>query len=108
MLSNRILTNIRNVPQVVSYIANAMIRKTLLPNFHIRSQLLLRPIREPALDELDSLLQTRFRRDQNMDVIRHDDKFMQKICRTSVMIERVNHEQRPTILGEKSSPFTCG
>jgi hypothetical protein len=87
---NRILPNVIDVQQIVFRIANAMIRKTLLPDLDIRAKFLLGAVREPTLDELDSLFQTRLWGKENVNVIGHNYKLMQQICGAAIMANSVD------------------
>src|SRR5208283_1288827 len=85
-----ILPNIRNVNPVITRIANPMVRKSLLPDFQVGSEFLLRAIGKSALNELHRLFEARKRRWQNMDMVRHDDKLVKKIRGSPIVIKGVN------------------
>src|SRR5579864_1652625 len=101
MLSQRILSDIDRVHTIVAHISNAMIRKSLLPYFEIRAQLLLRAIRKSAFDELHGLLQASQRRDDRMQMIRHDHELVQPIGGAAVMIDGVDQEIGPSLIAKK-------
>ncbi|HVR26649.1 MAG TPA: hypothetical protein VMU26_25390 [Candidatus Polarisedimenticolia bacterium] len=89
---NRILPNVIDVQQVVFRIANATIRKTLLPDLGIRAKFLFGAVREPTLDEdeLDSLFQIRLWDKENVNVIGHNYKLMQQTCGAAIMAKGVD------------------
>src|SRR5579864_587633 len=101
MLSQRILSDIDRVHTIVAHISNAMIRKSLLPYFEIRAQLLLRSVRKSAFDELHGLLQTRERSDKRMKVVRHDHEFVQPISGPAIVINRIHQQIRPSLIAKK-------
>jgi len=76
---------------VILPITNPMIRKTSLPY----RRTCLQPKRESSLDELHGALQRDFRRrgQQSMDMIGHDDEFVEKeFVFVSIMHERFHQE----------------
>jgi hypothetical protein len=87
---NRILPNVIDVQQIVFRIANAMIRGSLLPDLHIRAKFFPGPVREPSLDELDSLFQTRLWGKENVNVIGHNYKLMLQICGAAIVAKAVD------------------
>ena len=76
---------------VILEISDAMIRETCLPY----GAALLQAIRESSFDELHDTLERNFGsgREQQVNVIGHDDKFMQqKFPRVTIVRERVDQE----------------
>ncbi len=68
--------NIPTMLFIIIPIANAMIRETALPNLRARSHFFLIAKRISALDKLHGLLQGRLRLQDQMNMIRHDNKFV--------------------------------
>jgi hypothetical protein len=93
---------------VIASIPDAMILEPLLPHFHVRAEFLLRPKGKPAFDELNRLLQARHRRQKDMDMVRHNDEFMQKISHSPVVIESVDKKPCPSVIVEKRATFPRG
>jgi len=93
--------NVANMLGIIASIPDPMILESLLPDLHIRAELLPGAKGEAPFDELNRLLQACNRRDEDMDVVGHDDKFMQKISVTSVAIESLDEEFFPSIGIEK-------
>jgi hypothetical protein len=89
------------VLRIIASIPDAMILKSLLPNFHCRAQFFLCSIREATLDELNRIFEARQWRHENMDVVGHDGEFMQKISAISIVIKRVEEKLRPSLVVEK-------
>src|SRR6266436_3572373 len=90
---HRIRMNIFNDFQESLSLVDPDFRKSLLPNRSAEPKLAPSPKRETAFDELDRLLHGHLRahRDQQMEVIRHDYKFVEKIFPLpAIMIENVN------------------
>jgi hypothetical protein len=92
MLADGIPSDIGHMHTKIPFIPNPMIGKPLLPNFHIRTKLLLRPVRKSTFDELDRFFQASERREHDMNVVWHDDKLMQQISRTPVVIQRIDEQ----------------
>src|SRR5579864_3349141 len=101
MLSHRILPNVNRMNSIIARVADAMIRKPLLPNLHVRAQLLLRSVRKCTLNELHRLLQASQRRDDRMQMVRHDHELMQQIGGAAVMIDGVDQEIGPSLISKK-------
>src|ERR1700693_4605434 len=89
MAPHRILLDVANVLRVIAGIPETMILESLLPDLHVRVEFLLRPEGEAPFDELDCPLQACQRRDEDMDMVGHDDEFMEKIGGASVVLMRV-------------------
>ena len=85
-----------------------MIRESLLPNLHVRSQFFLRLIREPAFDELNGFLKAREGRQDYMNVVGHDDEFVQEIRRATVMVESIDEQTSPRLSAKERTPTPRG
>jgi len=84
---------------IVLKIANAMIAETRLPDRPTR----LQAEREPAFDVLYGALQRDFLcwREEQMDVVGHDDEFVQKIFSViAIMLESFYQETRRCLATE--------
>src|SRR5580698_10332690 len=76
---HRILMDIQTMRGKIMRVADAMFREPLLPNFS-PANLDAHSARVSALDQLDRALQSHIhrRRDEKMNMVRHDDKGMQR------------------------------
>jgi len=92
---HRIEMDVLEMFLVVRGIANSMIGKTSLPDFEIGSEFLLCSVRETTLDELESTLQGDLRRDQEMEVIGHEDEFVEEIGLASISEKSFEEETSP-------------
>ena len=97
VLSHRILLNVANVLRIVVSVPNSMILESLLPDLHMRTKFLLGLEGEAAFDELNCFLQACQWRDEEIDVVGHDDEFMQKVSGASVVVEGVDKKSCPSI-----------
>jgi hypothetical protein len=85
------------MPLVILGIPNPMIRKTFLPNLSLLQ--LSQAIRISTLNELHSPLQGDIgtRREQQMNMVRHDHKFMQAIFPLIAVAEQhLKQKPRPS------------
>src|SRR5437588_3589695 len=90
---HRIRMNIFNDFQEGLPLVDSDFRKSLLPNRSAKPKLAASLKPETAFDELNRLLQGHLRahRDQYMEVVRHDHKFVEKIFPLlAIMIEDVD------------------
>src|SRR5882672_5814658 len=101
MFPDRVFMDVSNVLGVVSSVPNPVILKSFLPDLHIRAQFFLCPEGEASLKELDCLFKAAEWRYQDMDVIVHDDKFVEKVGRASIMVEGVDEQLCPSFGVEK-------
>src|SRR5579863_2035896 len=108
MLTNRILPNIGYVVEIVADVANAMIRKTFLPDLHVRSKLFFRPVREAAFDELHGLLQARCGSEEHVNMIGHHDELVQQVRGSTIVVKSVDKKFRPAITLEKRTASPSG
>src|SRR5437899_4893001 len=95
------------MPQIISFIANVMVRETLLP---YRPMLLAEPIRESTLDHLQRTLKRNILRgrEQQMQMVGHDDEFMQhEFALLCIVLEHIDHELRRGMLAEDRGSFPC-
>ena len=76
-------------------ISNSMIRKPSLPDFQVRSKLFLCPVGESPFDELNRSFQGNGGSDQNMEVIGHEDEFVEKIGLASIGKEGLEEQASP-------------
>jgi len=90
MLSHGILPDVDDMHTVVILVANPMIGKPSLPDFQVRAKLLFRPIRKSAFDELHCFLEAGKRRDEYVQMIGHDNEFMEQISRFPIVTERID------------------
>jgi hypothetical protein len=103
--SNRVATNVSDVLAVVIRATDAVIGKAGLPNFQRRPELFLRSEGETALNELNGTLQCHRRRDKNMEVLGHENKFVQKISSPTIGMQRLEKEVSPTLISKQSPPL---
>ena len=61
-----------------------------MPDLHIRAKFFPGTVREPSLDELDSLFQTRLWGKENVNVIGHNYKLMLQICGAAIVAKAVD------------------
>src|SRR5690348_2989183 len=92
---------------IITPVADAMIRKPLLPHLQVRIQFLLRTIRKSAFDELHSLLETRKWSDNRMQMVGHDYELVQQIRGAAVMIDGIDQEICPTFVAKQIPPLPC-
>src|SRR6266478_7339304 len=95
------------MPQIISFIANVMVRETLLP---YRPMLLAEPIRESTLDHLQRTLKRNILRgrEQQMQMVGHDDEFMRhEFALLCIVLEHIDHELRRGMLAEDRGSFPC-
>jgi len=88
------------MPQIISFIADVMVRETLLP---YRPMLLAEPIGESTLNQLQCTLKRNILRwrEQQMQMVGHDDEFMQyEFALLSIVLEHIDHELRRRMLAE--------
>src|ERR1051326_2998053 len=93
------------MPIVIFRVMNPMIRKTRLPYLELLD--LPQAISKPTLDKLHRPFERddRRRRKKHMNVIRHDNKFMQPIFpRVAIVKHRIDHQPRPRILAKNRHP----
>src|ERR1035441_1820011 len=105
--SHGIVVDIGNVNGIIIRIPDTMILKSLLPDFHIRAKFLLRSEGESAFDELNCFLQAGLWGDEHVKVVRHDHKFMKKIGRFPIVIERVDEKPGPALVAEQFATLPC-
>jgi len=76
-----IQVNIPDFRKIVFAVSNRPIMKSDLPDFHPILMLFLKLVRESALNELDGFFERSVlsRGDEKMEVVRHHDKFVQKV-----------------------------
>jgi len=93
---------------IILRIPDSVIGKTRLPDVYLF--LLAKPVGKPSLDELNGTLQRnrRRRRQQSVNVVRHDDEFMQQIFSLLAIVKhRVNQQSRPRIVTKNGSSLPC-
>ena len=91
---------------IILKIADAVIAETWLPDRPLR----LQAEREPALDELHGAFQGNFLcgREKQMDVIGHDDEFVQQIFpRIAIVSERI-HQKIGGCFASENRLAVCG
>jgi hypothetical protein len=118
-LFDRISMNVILVLQEVSFVANAVIRESALPDFTRAADRRPQSVRISAFDELDGMFDGYIvsGSDQKVDVLGHDDESVElKPAFTSVSIERLqkeadvvfDHEQTPTLPRGESDEIRSG
>src|SRR2546423_5460359 len=103
MRSYGIVTDIEDVLRIASRISDSVIGEPFLPDFQIRANFFFRAERKSAFDELNGSLQTCFWSHENVDVIRHDYKFVEQICGSTVVVESVDKKACPTLVAKVSA-----
>ena len=88
---------------VITGIANAVIGEADLPDFHRRPQVLFRAKGKTAFDELNRALQRDGRSDQKVEVLRHQDIFMQFIGATTIRVEYFQKKVSPSGVPKESA-----
>ena len=86
-------------------VSNSVIGETRLPDCHLFH--FPKPIRKPTLDELECPLQGDYGRgrQQDMDVVRHDNEFMQQIFPLVAIVEQhVQQQSRSRIIAKDWKP----
>jgi len=91
----------------VRQVANAVIGKAALPNFHSALKFLLSAERKPAFDELDGVLESDCGCDQNVKVVGHEHVFMQQIGAATVGVKRLKKQAGPWGVVEERPPLPC-
>jgi hypothetical protein len=88
---------------VILCVANAVIHETCLPYFKSKMNFPFRAIVETALDELQCLFQRDFRCrcQQQMEVIGHDQKFMQQKPAPPTILRKNIHQKLSHAIGWK-------
>ncbi len=86
-------------------IPNAMIRKSNAPDISLPSKESLSPERKPTLDTLHRPLKVFRRRHQQMEMILHHDKFMDRKSRRTIFIKRLDEQIRPIQTAEEAPPL---
>jgi hypothetical protein len=76
MLLDGIQMNVMDMLVIVFRVANPMIRKPAMPNLRIRSEFPPHLKRKTAFNELNSAFQRDQGSDEQMKMIRHQDKFV--------------------------------
>jgi len=85
-----------------------MIRKAPLPDFHFRSGLLHEPMGKSTFNKLHSSFQRDrgFRRDEQMEVIRHNDELIElEDSAIAIVKECVEEESGGPVRTKERSPF---
>jgi hypothetical protein len=84
--------------RIITSIPNPMVLKSSLPHFHIRTEILLCPIRESAFDQLHCPFERRFAdgSDQKVKVVRHHYKFVQQIVLLPAVVKKDVDEETGT------------
>src|SRR5579862_2543186 len=103
MPPHRILLDVKLMNSIVARVSDAVIRKSLLPDFQIRTDFLLCSIRESAFDELNRFFQARNRGKKNVNMVGHDDEFVEQISRTPIVKESMDQKSRPHLSREQSA-----
>jgi hypothetical protein len=96
--------NVTKMLGVISSVSDSVIMKSLLPDLHIGSEFGFRPKRKSALDILDRLFELAERRDQNMDVIGHQDECMEEVGGAAIVVESVDEQLCPAFVIKKRLP----
>src|SRR5258708_24538268 len=79
--------------ETYSAASHPAIIETGLPDSSSETKCLSRAKREAALDELNGFLQSNNRSDQQMKMIRHDDKFVQLIFALVPLLKECFHKE---------------
>ena len=103
----RVQPNVMDVEFVVLNVSNPVIGKSALPDLRIRTELFLRAMGEAALDELDRSLQGGLWSDQQMEVLGHQDEFVQEIGFALIRQEGFEEKARPGLSAEERAPLPC-
>jgi hypothetical protein len=85
--ANRIVEDVTSMIGEVFRVVNSMVAKTLLPDWNLVR--LSEAIRVAAFDELDRALEGTIwcGRDQQVEVVRHDDELVKKNSSLSTIVE---------------------
>jgi len=99
----RILVNVVSMVHKIPWIANPMIRKSALPYLRLPSSERTEGVRVSALDELDRTLDRDIvsGSEQEMGMIRHEDKGMQRIAAFATLVVKSFEEQSRIVLDNK-------
>ena len=84
----------------VLQVTNSVVGESFLPNLPLPAKFFLRPIGEAALDVLHGSLQTLKRRQEQMNMVWHQDILVQQI-RTPVIFQHLQEEVCPSLVTEK-------
>ena len=90
------------MPIVVFSIANPVVSKSSPPYLRIGSKFLISPVRKTTLDQLNRPLQRACRRDQQVKMIRHENKFVQQVRLTPVVQEVLEKQPGPCFCTKQS------
>lgn len=96
---------------VIDGTLNAMVRKSCLPYLAVESEFFLDPVRKAAFDELNGFFERKLitGRDDRVQVVSHDDEFMQQEAAfVAVIPQDINEKLAVSIYLEQtpSSPTT--
>ncbi len=97
--------NVIQMKVIVIEVADSMICKSALPDFCIRSKVLLRAIGEAAFNHLNGTFESDCRGDQKMEMIRHKNKFVKEIRVISVGEQILEEQPRPRFCSEQGAAF---
>jgi hypothetical protein len=84
-------------------ISNPMIGEPSLPDFEIRPEFLFCPVRKPSLDELDCSFKRGYRSDEQVEMVGHQNKFVEEIGFASIGKQSFEEETGPGF-GLKDGP----
>jgi len=103
---HRILVNVIQVIQEILAVANPMIRESARPDFALAAQDFAKSMRRSTFDELNSVFERDLggRRDEEMNVLRHDDERMDlKAALTAVSVEGLEEDAHVVFNDEKTT-----
>ena len=86
-------------------IANAMVRKPCLPNFHRGLQFLLHSEGKSAFDELNRSLEGHARSEKDVKMIGHQYIFVEMIGAAPIGLESFQKQFSPALIAKESAPL---
>src|ERR1039457_27024 len=91
----------------ILFIADSVVGEPRLPNLPTPLQIPLGAEGESSLDQLDRFLDRLNWRDEEVQVIGHDDKPMQLVASSDIMVDRCKHQSRPAVVAKERRAARC-